>query len=149
MDGKSLQVSGVGSWFEFSRAAERDLLRVLPESPGIYVVLFPLPQPRALGLSDIAYIGKATNQKGLRGRVRQYYHPGPTQSTNIAMNGRICQPGCQLRLGFAICSTGPVARRLESDLLIDFERLHGERPPFNLRAALDLLSRIADSRGAR
>ena len=28
------------------------------------------------------------NQEGLRGRARQYFHPGPTQSTNIAVNQR-------------------------------------------------------------
>ena len=149
MDGRSLeQARGVGSRSAFNRASERELLRALPACPGVYVVLFPSMELRARGRSDIAYIGKATNQKGLRGRVRHYYHPGPTQSTNIAMHDRLCQPNCQLRLGFVMCENAPAARRLESDLLIEFEAEHGERPRFNRQAALDLLSRIAESKPA-
>jgi hypothetical protein len=91
----------------------------------VYVVLFSQPERRQRAASDIAYIGRAGNQNGLRGRVRQYFHPGPTQSTNIAMRQRICTPGCTLQLGFLATDTVATARRLESDLLLQFEEEHG------------------------
>jgi len=129
-------------WAPFTRSAEIDLLRSLPTALGVYVILFQSPQARRRGESDIAYIGRAVNQNGLRGRVRQYYHPGPTQTTNIAMNMRICEPDCALRLGFVSRTDVASAKRLESDLLIEFEEAHGELPPYNRQRALDLMSRI-------
>jgi hypothetical protein len=96
MDSTALEDRGIKFWAPFTRPAEIDLLQNLPTDFGVYAILFPLPQSRRRGESDIAYIGRAVNQNGIRGRVRQYYHPGPTQSTNIAMNARICEPTCDL-----------------------------------------------------
>jgi hypothetical protein len=67
----------------FTRIDEREVLAALPTDPGVYAILLAESQHRRRGESDISYIGRAVNQNGLRGRVRQYFHPGPTQSTNI------------------------------------------------------------------
>ncbi len=143
MDSAALKAHGISNWLAFSHLVERQLLSALPTSPGVYVVRLPRPEPKRSGVSDIAYIGRAENQNGVRGRVRQYFHPGPTQSTNIAMQQRICAPGCALQLGFGVTDTGATARRLESDLLLKFERDHGELPPYNRQRALDSMSRLS------
>ena len=58
------------------------------------------------------------------------------------MRCRLNALGCALRIGFTSSHSGPAARRLESDLLIAFEKEHGQLPPYNKQRALDLLSRI-------
>lgn len=141
MDSTALRAHGISNWAAFAQIAERQLLASLPTSPGVYAIAFAQPEQRRRGSSDIAYIGRAGNQNGLRGRVRQYFHPGPTQSTNIAMRQRICTPSCALRLGFVATVTAADARRLEADLLLRFEEAHGELPPYNRQRALDLMSR--------
>ena len=90
-------------------------------------------------MSDIAYIGKATNQNGLRGRVRQYFHPGPTKSTNLAMKARLLEPKCALRLGFAVAASKDATVDLESQLLTEFEAEHGSLPPYNRQRAWGLV----------
>lgn len=142
MDSTALKVHGISNWGAFARLAERQLLSTLPTSPGVYVIVLAQPEQRRRGASDIAYLGRAGNQNGLRGRVRQYFHPGPTQGTNIAMRQRIWAPGCALQLGFAATDTTVMARRLESDLMLQFEKEHGELPPYNRQRALDLVSRL-------
>jgi hypothetical protein len=142
MDSASLQTCGVGSWMAFTCDTEPSVLANLPSGVGVYVVLLGEQAACRRGASDIAYIGKATNRGGLRGRVRQYFHPGPTQSTNIAMRSRLNARRCALRIGFTVSDSGPAARRLESDLLIAFEKEHGQLPPYNKQRALDLLSRV-------
>jgi excinuclease UvrABC nuclease subunit len=117
MDSASIQTRGVGSWMAFTSDTEPTVLANLPSAMGVYVILLGKHAICRLGASDIAYIGKATNRGGLRGRVRQYFHPGPTQSTNIAMRSRLNALGCALRIGFTVSDSGPAARRLEADLL--------------------------------
>lgn len=111
MDSVALRNRGVHFWAVFALLSERELLTSLPTSPGVYVILLPQPEQRRQGASDIGYIGRAVNPNGLRGRVRQYFHPGPTQSTNIAMRRRLCAPDCALRLGFVATETAAVAKR--------------------------------------
>lgn len=139
MDSTSLQSLGIGSWVAFSCTTEREVLAKLPPLPGVYVILLEEFQCRRRSTSDIAYIGKATNQNGLRGRVRQYFHPGPTQSTNIAMNQRIRAVGHPLRIGFVVANSVKAAQQLESNLLLQFESEHKELPPYNRRRSLNLI----------
>jgi excinuclease UvrABC nuclease subunit len=148
MNSTDLKPHGISNWLPFSHLAERQLLTALPTCPGVYVIRLPQPEPRLQGASDIAYIGRAGNRNGLRGRVRQYFHPGPMQTTNIVMRQRICAPGCALQLGFAVTDTVATARRLESDLLLQFEKEHGELPPYNRQRALDLMSRLGSDANA-
>ena len=65
------------------------------------------------------------------------------------MRQRICVPGCALQLGFVVTGTVSGAKRLESDLLLQFEKDHGELPPYNRQRALDLMSRHASDTNAR
>ena len=60
----------------------------------------------------------------------------------LGMRQSICAPGCALLLGFVVTGTVATARRLESDLLLQFEAEHGELPPYNRQRALDLMSRF-------
>lgn len=147
MNSTSLQQQhGIESWVAFTSVAEREVLAGLPASPGVYIILLGASKNRHLGTSNVAYIGKGTNQNGIRGRVRQYFHPGPTQSTNIAMKQRLGLAGCSLRLGFIATDSAAAATRLESDLLLQFENEHAELPPFNRQRALDLMSRLSGGR---
>ena len=143
MDSTALKVHSISNWAAFAHLAERQLLAALPTSPGVYVILFAQTEQRRRGSSEIANIGRAGNQNGLRGRVRQYFHPGPTQSTNIAMRQCICGPDCAPRLGFVATDSVATDRRLESDLLLQFQGEHGELPPYNRQRALDLMSRFS------
>lgn len=132
MDSASLlRERGLASWMAFTKTSEREVIGTLPSSHGVYVILLGVSEPRRRGMSDIAYIGKAGNQNGLRGRVRQYYHPGPTQRTSRAMNERLCAPGCVLRIGVLTTGSASEAALLESELLDAFEREHEELPPHN------------------
>lgn len=135
---------GFGALVSFTASAEKTVLTSLPALLGVYVVVLPQCAACQRGESDIAYIGKSTNANGIRGRVRQYYHPGPTQSTNITMNARLLEQGCSLRLGFITASSKAVTQRLESDLLPEFESQHNQFPLFNRQRALDLLARAAE-----
>ena len=131
MDSTTLRELGFGPWAPISSREEARLLEALPVSCGVYAFLLAQSMARRLGTSDIAYIGKATNQNGLRGRVRQYFHPGPSQSTNIAMRRRLDAADCSLLLSFVASASAIVAARLEADLLAQFKAEHAELPPYN------------------
>jgi excinuclease UvrABC nuclease subunit len=126
---------GFGTWRAFTIRAEGELLRQFPTSPGVYSMRFTRADSRLRGESDIAYIGKGTNQNGLQGRIRQYFHPGWQQSTNLAMKARLLE-GVALELAYVVTHDAGEAVDLESELLLAFEAEHGERPPFNKQAAL-------------
>jgi len=150
MDSTTLQTRSPISWQRFACDTERAIIAGLPTCPGVYLILFGDFEKRQQGSSDIAYIGSAANQNGLRGRIRQYFHPGPTQSTNLGMKRRLIAPDCRLRLGFISVSSTAAAKSLESDLLMQFEREHGELPPYNRQRALDLMGRmLVGSKGGR
>jgi len=85
MNSNDLGNRGFGTWQPFSLAAQQALLRALPASFGVYSMRVSGPAPMLRGSSDLAYIGKATNQNGVRGRIRQYFHPGWKQSANLEM----------------------------------------------------------------
>jgi excinuclease UvrABC nuclease subunit len=126
---------GFNTWRPFAIEAERELLDHLPTCHGVYLMRFTRIEPRLRGESDIAYIGRATNQNGLRGRVRQYFHPGWRQSTNLEMKARLVQR-VPLELGHVLTGNAEEAIDLKSALLLAFEAEHGERPPFNKQTAL-------------
>ena len=93
MDSTDLNKRDFGTWQPFGLASEHSLLRELPTTFGVYSMRFPKPEPRIQGSSDIAYIGKATNQNGVLGRIRQYFHPGWRQSTNLEIKARLVKGG--------------------------------------------------------
>lgn len=128
MDSDDLTERGFGGWFPFSHATERDLLARLPKERGVYAILLKDHVARRHGSSDVAYIGRAANQGGLRQRIRQYFHPGHENWTSLAMKARISDPDAGLRLGFFVTDD---AKQLESELLLQFETEHGQLPSFN------------------
>lgn len=142
MDKDYLSRQGFVGWSSFSAANEHRILGELPTKPGVYAIVLSAYKACRYGSSDIGYIGRATNRGGLRGRVRQYFHPGPTQSTNIIMRVRLSDSNLSLRFGFIVTNNTAEAKRLESDLLLEFEAQHGQLPPYNRQRALDLMSRL-------
>ena len=71
---------GVSEWCPFSEES----VKSAPKQYGIYI--FRMAQSKCFkrlkGESDILYIGSTEGEHGLRGRLQQYLHPGPTQWTN-------------------------------------------------------------------
>ncbi len=135
MNSNDLVLIGVKGWFAFSLESEKELLRQLPDTKGVYIIIFKSNKPRTNGTSDIAYIGKAGNQAGIRHRIRQYFHPGWDNKTGLRMKKEI-QDNPNLLLGFIATSDKENAAKLESQLLIQFEEDHKQMPPFNKQRAL-------------
>src|SRR5208282_4723797 len=130
MKSSDLSQHGFGTWAPFSRLGERALLPTIPAKPGVYVLRRHKEYPRRVGTSDILYIGSATNQQGLKLRIRQYFHPGPTQRTNkriLALVGDCSD----FDVSFVVTTSIPEAKILEAALLEAYEIQHGELPPQN------------------
>ncbi len=83
-------------------------------------------------MSDILYIGCATYATGLRGRISQYFSPGPTQSTNKRILALV-RNSPDYYISWVETETKGQAKSLEQDLLDRYIADHGERPPENLR----------------
>jgi excinuclease UvrABC nuclease subunit len=100
--------------------------------PGVYAVRCCRDYQRVVGTSDILYIGSATNREGLRKRIYQYFHPGPTQRTNrriLALVGDCTD----FEVSFTETKSNPNAKMLEAELLEQYESEHGQLPPENKR----------------
>jgi excinuclease UvrABC nuclease subunit len=135
MDSNDLKKRGFGVWQPFGLTSEHTLLRELPTSFGVYSMRLSNSEPMTQGSSDIAYIGRATNQNGVLGRIRQYFHPGWRQSTNLKMKARLVD-GIKLEIAFVTTADAESAIHLESELLLLFEAEHTQKPPYNKQAAL-------------
>lgn len=125
---------GFTSWQPFSAASERALLAALPKQFGVYVIRRNQQIGRFQGQSDIAYIGKATNKDGLQKRIYQYFHFGPTQTTNQRIL-RLVVNGTGFELSHVVCDTALAASDLESQLLTQYDAAHLELPPLNRQGA--------------
>jgi excinuclease UvrABC nuclease subunit len=123
---------GFGTWLPFSRANEPNLLSLLPTRPGAYAIRRSTPFQRHVGLSDILYFGSAANARGLKNRLRQYFHPGHLQRTNIRILNLVGSSS-DFEVSVAPTDCIPDAKLLESMLLSDYETEHGELPPENKR----------------
>jgi hypothetical protein len=98
----------------------------------VYVIRRRQSYQRRLGESDICYVGSAVNQQGLKMRIRQYFHPGPTQLTNkriLALVG----DSSEFELAFVEGESMPQAKMLEATILDNYERDHAQLPPENKR----------------
>ena len=130
MDSNSLSRKGFERWQDFSLKAEATLSNGLPTSNGVYVIKNDTSFGRFVGESDIVYIGSASSENGLRGRILQYFNPGPTEITNKRINGILhSRPG--LKLSYILKPSADDANALESSLLKEYDRQHGELPPAN------------------
>jgi len=68
----------------------------------------------------------------LKHRLRQYFHPGPTQRTNIRILNLV-DGSSNFEVSVAPTDSIPDAKFLESMLLGAYEANHGELPPENKR----------------
>jgi hypothetical protein len=121
---------GFVSWHRLNRQNEKSLLAILPSRPGVYAMRGRNPE-RITGSSDLVYFGKTTNSKGLKQRIAQYFHPGPTQRTNhrlLALFGS-CD---DFELSF-VSTSEQDARPLETKLIAMYRQAHGTRPLWNKR----------------
>jgi len=116
----------------------------VPEDQGVYV--FRLKGGKVFGRlrgeSDILYIG--STKKGLRSRIYQYLHPGPTQWTNIRV-GKLREK-YQIELSW---SKDRNPKAAEHNLLVRYFRDHDELPPLNHADVKTLTEAIADPIGVR
>ena len=126
MDSKSLQLMGFTSPIPFVEAGNTDV----PKQAGVYIIVLLTHEiDYPMGKSDIVKIGDAENDKGLYMRWSQYFHPGPTQKTNIRLKPKFQRESH----GFAwlLLEKGS-ADRMEMKLLAQFQREHGQLPAYNL-----------------
>ncbi len=130
MNSADLLGRGFQTWKPFRLSQESSLLAGLPNEPGVYVLRSPRPFGRYRGSSDIVYIGSTADSKGMKHRIRFYFHPGPTQETNMRIRGKLDLVD-DLEIGWKSTADPELARCLEGDLLADYERDHLELPPFN------------------
>jgi hypothetical protein len=132
VDSSELAREGFSSWRPFSLASERELLAAAPEAFGVYAVRCLDRHKTRLGQSDLVYIGSAANQRGLKGRIRQYFHYGPTQRTNQRII-RLVGQSTRYEIAFTVSTSPSEVKLLEALLLQRYEAAHGQLPPQNLR----------------
>jgi excinuclease UvrABC nuclease subunit len=133
MGSSDLSEHGFAAWLPFNRKAEASLIAAVPKTRGVYVIRCCCREyERVRGASDILYVGSAANRQGLRMRLRQYFHPGPTQRTNRRILAIVAECN-DFEVAYAETGSAPEARSLESELLGRYESDHGELPPENRR----------------
>jgi hypothetical protein len=111
-------------WLPF----EKQTVAEAPREDGVYILrqaggkLFG----RLRGSSDILYVGSSTCKGGLRQRLSHYFHPGPTQWTNLRINRYL---GKYMMEVVWLPTSNPL--NLEHKLLTRYIEDHDEQPPFN------------------
>jgi len=104
------------------------MVSALPAAPGVFVLRQRHPNGRLRGRSDIAYIGVGANRNGLRARIQQCFHPGPTQTTNQRILAAIGESD-GYEVGWRECSDEGAAQKTKHDLLDWYQTDYGELPP--------------------
>lgn len=129
---KSSQLVDYGfvTWRSFSLIQENALLTVLPKQMGVYVIRDSKNFGRYQGESDIVYIGSTTSSRGLKRRIRFYFHPGQTQHTSQRIH-KMLKHIHTLEISWIRSNAGEDARRIEKKLLNQYFTDHLELPPFN------------------
>jgi len=127
-------------WYPFNRHG----IKNAPEQPGVYVIRITQGRcfGRLKGKSDILYIGSCEAKKGLRQRLQQYLHPGPTQWTNRRVNQLAKE--YQMEVAWCLCDE---PRNFEHDLLIRYLKDHDELPPLNRAGIRRLYKTITETIG--
>jgi len=136
MDSKQLSfmLEGLSEWHPFNE----DTVKNAPKQKGIYVLRMANGRYicRLRGKSDILYIGSTESKSGLRGRLRGYLHPGPSQLTNR----RIHEFSKKYEMEIAWYPYQE-ADNMELRLLQQYLEDHDELPPLN-RTSKKLLKKI-------
>ena len=130
MNSAALAPFGLTTWHPLNLSGEKSLLALLPSRTGVYAIRCCNHQ-RAFGSSDLVYFGKATNANGLKTRIRQYFHPGHGNGTNLRIRAEFA--GCSdFELSWAE-SPADQAAKVEAMLIASFENAYGVLPPWNRR----------------
>lgn len=134
MDSKQLKQRGFIGWFPFNE----NVIANAPGQLGVYVLrrAYGKRFGRLRGKSDILYIGSTEAEKGLRQRLRQYLHPGPTQWTNKRINELLKK--YKTEVAWCTCEEPDNS---EHDLLVQYMTEHDELPPLN-HATKRLLKKV-------
>lgn len=130
MGSDSLRASGFAAWLPFNSANSAAIVSRTPTAAGVYVIRCRTPFSRVSGVSDVLYVGSAGNRDGLRARLRQYFHPGPTQRTNQRLLNR-CGASNDYEISYVVCDSQRAASELEASMLGRYLAEHGELPPEN------------------
>jgi hypothetical protein len=135
---------GISEWHPFNK----ENVKSVPEQHGIYILRMARGEyfSRLKGKTDILYVGSAEGKRGLRGRLQQYYSPGPTQWTNKRIRAMTKKYNMEI-------AWRPYAEagNLELQLLRRYFEDHDELPPLNhadrrlLEKALTETLKLGDS----
>ena len=137
---EDLEMWGFSEWHRLSFDNEEKLLKKLPLKTGIYAIKSDKPFGGFIENSDIVYIGSSREKKrGIRGRISQYFHPGPTQKTAKRINEKIIEYPNEFKISFLVKKVKKAKKvkksnqvlSFENKLLTEYEEDHGELPPFN------------------
>jgi hypothetical protein len=132
MRSDDLDGHGFGAWHPFNKKSKAALISALPAKHGTYAIRCSKDYGRSRGVSDILYFGSAANHGGLKNRIRQYFSPGPTQTTNIRILALVGDCS-DFQIAFRPAESVQDAKTHESLLLHLYEQDHGELPPQNRR----------------
>jgi len=141
---KSSELGRIRKEFDIWHPFNKQNVEEAPREKGVYIIRQVAGKSfgRLHGESDIFYIGSTTSEGGLRQRLMQYLHPGPTQWTNQRLNEFLKK--YQMEVAWCICRE-PV--NFEHDLLRQYLNDHDELPPFNHADNRRLLKSVSDSLG--
>ena len=134
MDSEQLKQKGFSRWFPFT---DHNVGRA-PKQPGVYLFRKAkgIQFGRLQGKSDILYIGSTEAKGGLKQRLRQYLHPGPTQWTNIRISK--LSKKHEMEVAWHPCNE---PGNFEHQLLQQYFKEHDELPPLN-HAGKRLLKKV-------
>jgi excinuclease UvrABC nuclease subunit len=134
MNSSQLTQKGFSEWIPFTE----ENVEKAPRKPGVYILrkAHGLVFGRLRGKSDILYIGSTEAQSGLKHRLKQYFHPGPTQWTNKRINKLLEK--YEMEIAWCPCDE---PSNLEHQLLTQYLEEHDELPPLN-HATKRLLKKI-------
>jgi len=128
------------SWHPFHKQAAENA----PTQPGVYVLRKAKGERfgRLKGESDILYIGSTEAGNGLKQRIQQYFHPGPSQWANRRINEYTMK--YSMEISWCPCDE---PRNFEHSLLKQYLKEHDELPPFNHAGIRRLYKSVADTIG--
>jgi len=124
---KSIDLPELKEWILFNQ----EILEKLPASSGVYIIRNKKCFGRLIGDSDILYIGKADNKKGLKHRIKFYFKPGINQRTSKRINALILGDyKDRIEISWMIIDPENTKEK-EKELLTKYLKDHGELPPWN------------------
>ena len=126
MNSKDLVLRGFSEPVDFVEGKNNEV----PAKTGVYVIIRKDKQINyRTGQSDIVKIGKCEYEKGFFRAWHEYFHPGPTQDTNIRLKEKfLAYPHA---FSWKEIPKGRVGT-MEKVLFAEFVRAHGQLPAYNL-----------------